>query len=207
MELPIPTSVTVLTDGAAGLRAIHQQVAPQSEHVLDWFHVGMRFTNLRQLAKGVNTDGEIRVYAPDQIEHAKWRFWNGYAEPGLLGLMHLRQWSGAQCFDHIPCLKKLGYALSDTIRYLKLNADSMPDYGKRYRDGRRISTGFAESAVNEIIAKRMTKRRQMRWNRHTVQPFLDVRVQVLNGTLEHAFRHWHQGFRPLTDVSQLPLSA
>jgi hypothetical protein len=35
------TSVTVLTDGDAGLRAIHRQVAPQGEHVLDWFHVSM----------------------------------------------------------------------------------------------------------------------------------------------------------------------
>ena len=33
------TSVTVLTDGDAGLRAIHSQVAPRAEHVLDWFHV------------------------------------------------------------------------------------------------------------------------------------------------------------------------
>jgi len=51
--------------------------------------------------------------------------------------------------------------LLDTIRYLELNADSMPNYGNRYRDRLRISTGFAESAVNEIIAKRMAKKQQM----------------------------------------------
>jgi len=72
----------------------------------------------------------------------------------------------------------------------------MPDYGKRYRAGQRISTGFVESAVNEIVAKRMVKKQQMRWNRYTVQSFLDVRVHVLNATLEDAFRHWHRGFRP-----------
>lgn len=27
------------------------------------------------------------------------------------------------------------------------------------------------------------------------------------GTLEDAFRHWHQGFRPLTDLSQVALAA
>jgi hypothetical protein len=80
------------------------------------------------------------------------------------------------------------------IRHLELNADSMPNYGKRYRAGRRISTGFVESAVNGIVAKRMVKKQQMRWNRHTVQGFLDVRIHVLNGTLENAFRHWHKGF-------------
>jgi hypothetical protein len=86
---------------------------------------------------------------------------------------------------------KMGRMLLDTIRYLEFNADSMPNYGKRYRGHLRISTGFAESAVNEIIAKRMSKRQQMRWNRYTVQRFLEVRIHVLNGTLEDAFRHWN----------------
>jgi hypothetical protein len=87
-------------------------------------------------------------------------------------------------------------------RYLELNADSLPNYGKRYREGSRISTGFAESAVNEIIAKRMVKKEQIRWNRHTVQRFLDVRIHCLNDTSEDAFRHWHQGFRSIADPPQ-----
>jgi hypothetical protein len=32
-----------------------------------------------------------------------------------------------------------------------------------------------------------------------VQPFLDVRVAVLNGTLEEAFRRRYPGFRPAND--------
>jgi hypothetical protein len=81
--------------------------------------------------------------------------------------------------------------LSELTSYLDANADSLPDYGARYRAGMPISTAFAESAVNQIIAKRMIKRRQMRWDRDTVQPFLTVRVAVLNDTLEQAFRSWH----------------
>ena len=75
-------------------------------------------------------------------------------------------------------------------------SDSLPDYGTRYRTGAPISTAFAESAVNEIISKRMIKKQQMRWNRDTVQPFLTVRVAVLNGALAPAFRSWHVGFQP-----------
>ena len=56
-----------------------------------------------------------------------------------------------------------------------------------------------ESAVNEIVAKRLTKAQQMRWNRTTVQPFLDVRTAVLNDTLEDAFRQRNPGFRPVND--------
>jgi hypothetical protein len=44
----------------------------------------------------------------------------------------------------------------------------------------------------------MVKRKQMRWNRETVQPFLTVRVHVLSETLEDAFRYWHRAFRPIS---------
>ncbi|MHB1952429.1 MAG: ISKra4 family transposase, partial [Sulfobacillus sp.] len=164
------TLVTVLTDGDAGLRAIHQQVAPHADHILDWFHISMRFTNLQQLAKGINAivDGGTRSHALAEIDRAKWRLWNGLAERGIVGLVHLGQWVRAPCFEPIPSLKKLAHTLLETIRYLELNADSMPYYGKRYRAGQRISTGFVESAVNEIVAKRMVKKQQMRWNRYTV---------------------------------------
>ena len=79
--------------------------------------------------------------------------------------------------------------------YLNTNRDSLPNYGKRYRADQPIATGWVESTVNEIIAKRMVKKQQMRWNRFTVQPFLTLRVHVLNASLEHAFSTWHAGFR------------
>jgi hypothetical protein len=40
----------------------------------------------------------------------------------------------------------------------------------RRRAGELISTGWVESAINEIIAKRMAKSRQMRWNRAYRRP-------------------------------------
>ncbi len=52
-------------------------------------------------------------------------------------------------------------------------------YAARRRRGEPISTAFVESAVNEIVAKCMNKKQPMRWNRATVQPFLDVRTAVL----------------------------
>jgi hypothetical protein len=100
------TSVTVLTDGDAGLRAIHQQVAPHADHILDWSHITMRFSNL-QLAKGINSaaDGAKRSHALAEIDIAKWRLWNGLTERGIIGLVHLGQWAQAECFAHIPFLE------------------------------------------------------------------------------------------------------
>jgi hypothetical protein len=59
----------------------------------------------------------------------------------------------------------------------------------------------------EIIAKRMNKKQQMRWNRATVQPFLDVRTAVLNDTLEDAFRRRYPGCRPANDDEAVALAA
>jgi len=56
-------------------------------------------------------------------------------------------------------------------------------------------------------AKRMNKKQQIRWNRTTVQPFLDVRKAVLNDTSEDAFRNRYPGFRPANDDQGLPATA
>jgi hypothetical protein len=86
------TLVTVLTDGDAGLRAIHQQVAPHADHILDWFHISMRFKNLEQLAKGINAiaDGGVRSHALAEIDHAKWCLWNGLTVRGISGNVRRR---------------------------------------------------------------------------------------------------------------------
>lgn len=62
-------------------------------------------------------------------------------------------------------------------------------------------------AVNEIVSRRMIKKQQMRWNRWTVQPFLDVRATVLNGTLEGAFRRRYPDFRPTSGHIETPAAA
>ncbi len=55
--------------------------------------------------------------------------------------------------------------------------------------------------------ERMNKKQQMRWNRASVQPFLDARTAVLNNTLEDAFRHRHADFRPANDDQAVPAAA
>jgi hypothetical protein len=45
----------------------------------------------------------------------------------------------------------------------------------------------------------MNKKQQIRWNRATVQPFLDVRAAMLNDMLEDAFRRRYSDFRPVNN--------
>lgn len=47
----------------------------------------------------------------------------------------------------------------------------------------------------------------MRLDWATVQPLLELRTAVLNGTLEDVFRRRYPGFRPANDGAALPAAA
>jgi hypothetical protein len=104
-------------------------------------------------------------------------------------------------------IRRLEHYVGELLAYLERNQGALVHYAARRRSGEPISTVFVESLVNEIIAKRMNKKQQMRWNRATVQPFLDVRTAVLNDTLEDAFRHRYPGFRPANGDEVVTLAA
>jgi hypothetical protein len=74
------------------------------------------------------------------------------------------------------------------------NAGYIPNYGERWRYGERISTAFAESAVNQVVSKRMVKCQQMRWSPRSAHLLLQVRTRVLNEELRRTFGHWFGGF-------------
>jgi hypothetical protein len=51
-------------------------------------------------------------------------------------------------------LKKLSCALEESGTYIDKNAEAIVNYGERRRCGELISTGFVESTINHLIAKR-----------------------------------------------------
>ncbi len=108
-------------------------------------------------------------------------------------------WTDARSIRDVEGVRALRRHLRDLIAYLEANQSTLVNYCARYQRGEPISTAFAESTINEIVAKRMIKKQQMRWNRWTVQPFLDVRVAVLDGTLEGLFRKLYSSFRTAND--------
>lgn len=46
--------------------------------------------------------------------------------------------------------------------------------------GERISTGFAESSINQVLTKRFVKKQQMRWTERGAHLLLQVGVNVFN---------------------------
>jgi hypothetical protein len=166
---------------------------------LDWFHLAMRFQHVSQVARGLRRNQIptlAKLWVTGRVDRAKWCLWNGKSVKGLHYLQAVQDWLTPTRQREALGLARLSTSLRDLLQYLNANGDSLPNYGKRYRSDQPISTAWVESTVNEIIAKRMVKKQQMRWNRFTVQPFLTVRVHVLNDTLEDVFRSWHTDFRP-----------
>ena len=137
----------------------------------------------------------------------KWRLWHGRWAGCRRKLAALCRWTERKPLRDAAGIGRLQQRASELLGYLERNEDALVHYAARRRRGEPISTAFVESAVNEVVAKRMNKKQQMRWNRATVQPFLDVRTAVLNDTLEDAFRQRHPGFRPANDDQRAPAAA
>ena len=51
-----------------------------------------------------------------------------------------------------------------------------------------------ESAVNQIIDKRMSKSQQMRWSPQSAHLMLQVRIRVIDDRLRQDFERWYPGF-------------
>jgi hypothetical protein len=123
--------ITVLSDGDAGLRAIQRAAVPGADHVLDWFHIAMRWQHVHQLATGAMHHGEnaeTRTWLLNRIERAKWALWNGQLLKTLRHLSDLRVWTWNARADP-SWLEHLRTHLSEMTHYLDANADSLPNYG------------------------------------------------------------------------------
>ncbi len=196
------TPATVLCDGDAGLWRLQREVLPNATPVLDWWHAAVRFEHALQAARSLGAgtaEAHVAGTAVRGLERAKWRLWHGNWPGCRRRLAALCRWAGCKSVRGVAGADKLRQQVAGLLGYLERNEAALVPYAARRQRGEPIATSFVESAVDEIIAWRMTKKQQMRWNKATVQPFLDVRTAVLNGTLEDAFRRRHPGFRPAND--------
>jgi hypothetical protein len=59
------------------------------------------------------------------------------------------------------------------------NATWIPNHGQRSRSGEAISNAFVESAVNQVVSKRIVKKQRIRWSPEDAHFLLQVRTRVL----------------------------
>ncbi|SJM91714.1 conserved hypothetical protein [Crenothrix polyspora] len=196
--------ITFFSDGGDTVRNLQLYLNPEAEHLLDWFHITMRLTVLSQTAKGLpmtfDDDGkhyELREPALKTIESIKRYLWHGNTYEALQHLESLERdlHAAADEGNKESVTRKLLRAVEEFHTYIANNQAFITNYGERYRQGDRISSGFVESAVNCVLAKRFCKRQQMQWSPKGAHLLLQMRTRVLNGELEQTFQEWYPGFR------------
>ncbi len=169
------------------------KVHPNAEHILDWFHITMRLTVMRQMAKGLEPPGfELRDLALKELERIKWLLWNGNTFRALQTVSWLNMDIDTE--DPSEKLSKLVRKLEEFETYIRNNAGFIPNYGERWRYGESISTAFVESTINQVVSKRMVKKQQMRWSQQGAHLLLQIRTRVLNDELREIFHQWYPRF-------------
>jgi hypothetical protein len=58
------------------------------------------------------------------------------------------------------------------VTYIASNAAAIVNYSRRWDNGERISTAFAESTVNLVISRRFAKKQQMQWSKKSAHRFI-----------------------------------
>ena len=191
--LPPNQDVTFLTDGGEEIRALTEQITPESEHVLDWFHITMRVTVLEQYAHGIAHHDELASQRLlDSLESIKWLLWHGNQHRSRKEIGFFEEDVDGLKLDY-PLLGKFARAAHEFAVYITSNADSLINYGERYRAGERIPSCLAESTVNAVISKRFAKRQQMQWTKRGAHLLLQTRTRALDSTLRPLFERWYPG--------------
>ena len=163
----------------------------------------MRLTVMQQTAKGLPETArdeemtyEVRAPGVRSLERLQWFLWHGnvyqavQVSQSVEGALEV-----AVATSGDSTARKLLKAVEEFHTYINNNAGFIPNYGERYCHGERISTGFVESTVNQVVSKRMGKKQQMPWSKRGAHLLLQIRTRVLNGEWEATFRTWYPGFR------------
>jgi hypothetical protein len=140
---------------------------------------------------------ELREGILKTLESIKWYLWHSNVFQALRHLESIEMDLDSASENRDQTTHKLLKAVEEFHIYIENNQSFIPNHGERYGQGERISTGFVESTVNHVVAKRFSKRQQMQWSPEGAHLLLQTRTKVLNGELDQTFREWYPGFRKI----------
>jgi hypothetical protein len=132
--------VIFMSDGGEDVRRVKEYLHPNSEHLLDWFHITRRLTVLQQQTKSLRAEQEeVGIAASKQVESIKHLLWHGNAEEALDRLVNFMM-----DLDLIrkrsPSAEKLAAGVAEFEAYIRNNKDFIPtsvkDTGKARQSAR-----------------------------------------------------------------------
>jgi hypothetical protein len=133
----------------------------------------MRLTVMQQTAKSLPATTqdeemtyEVRTPVTKDLERLKWLLWPGQVCQAVQVMQSIEEaLEVAVATSNDGPARKLLKAVEEFHTYITNQAGFIPNYGERYRQGERISTGFVESTGNQVSSKRMGKKPQMQWSK------------------------------------------
>jgi hypothetical protein len=200
------TVTRVVTDGDDGLRNFVQRSSPRPmESQLDWFHIGMKLELLR---KAVVMPVSYQEYLDDphafdslqrRVSRLRNALWRGRSWLARLQFAWLRgdigRWAAEHSGDCAQSVRRAKQVIKEFKYYVCGNRRSLPNFAKQRAAGHRISTAHVESVMNHLVNHRLSKKQQMRWSPEGAHYLLQVRAELLNGTLTDAYRVANPRFR------------
>ena len=153
--------VVFMSDGGEDVRQVQEYLHPNSEHLIDWFHITMRLTVLQQQTKALQAERPDEGAASSkQIASIKHLLWHGNVDEALDRVDNLFMDLDLISRQSAPA-DKLAVGMADLRTYIRNNRGSIPNYGERYRQGETISTAYVESTINQVVSRRFVKKQQM----------------------------------------------
>ncbi len=154
------TGVTALANGALNCWAVILSLVPHCQQlicILDWFHIGMKFQNVRSAVEDAFQDA---------LERVKWTLWHGKPEEALSQLKILMM--------NVTDSKKR-WKLADLYDYLNRNQAYLVNYQEREQQNQTYTSQVAESHIESIINARHKKSGKMQWTREGAHKVLQIR--------------------------------
>lgn len=194
--------VCFMSDGGESLKNLQTHINPNAKHILEWFHITMKITVLKQYIKGVSNVEEKQGSVADKLlSSIKWKLWHGKPLDALTRILKLSDLIATYAKNYSKYVGLIKH-ISEFFNYINNNINIIVNYGERWREGKRISTSFVESLVNYFVSKRFCKKQQMQWGKEGAHLLIQVRAKVINDELKQIFKGWYQDFDIGPDISE-----
>jgi len=169
------TTVTCLADGAENCQTIAYSIKNHCKNIifiLDWFHIAMKFKNIKIHEKYV-----------DLLAKIKWHLWHGDPDTAISRLGRLK----ALISDSVVVAK-----LEKLSSYIYNNRGGIVNYGDRQAKGLVFTSNLAESTVNSLINERQKGKQKMAWSRDGAHHVLQIRASIYSNSWQEDWKQVEQ---------------
>ena len=198
------TVVDVITDGARGMRSLVTSVAPRvAPKILDWFHLSMKLQAVKTplfARTYFMVDRPMLITRCERLWSAlRTALWRGRADFAIeltrTLVASLKEGDRLLPPFYVSCAATACGAAATLLTFLTRNRRDLIDYQRARMAGRRVSSASAESVMNHLVNRRLSRRQQMRWSMKGAHCLLQTRVELLDGRLEQSFARRFDHFR------------